>query len=109
MLLLATPFVAFWGWWYEIHTYNLALLSPLALLHGPNFDFAAEASAGGFEAVFTGGDVVASELVCLMEGLRKREVGVDGGVDFEVGGTGGGDGLGGGGGEREDVRWVGYG
>lgn len=72
-------------------------------MRAPDFDVAAEAGAGGFEAVGAGGEVVASELVGLGEGLREGEGGGGGGVDEEGGGAGGGDGLGGGGGEGVDV------
>lgn len=107
--LVSAPDVRSGGGSTSCHTYNLALLTPLAFLHGPDFDFTAEAGAGGFLAVLARCDVVASELVGLGEGLREWEVGRGGCVDLEVGGTGCGDGLGGGGGEGVDVGWVGCG
>lgn len=108
-IFVSPPYAKLGGGGTRCHTYNLALLTPLPFLHGPNLDLAAEAGAGGFQAVFAGCDVVASELVGLGEGLREWEVGGGGGVDFEGGGTGGGDGLGRGGGEGVDVGWVGCG
>lgn len=67
----------------EIHTHNLALLSPLPLrLLGPDLHFAIEARARGFQAGSAGRDVVAAELVGSGEGLHEGKRGGRRGVDF---------------------------
>ena len=67
----------------ENRTHNLSFFNPLTLLNGPYFDFASEACACCFKAILTRHDVMTPELMDVLEGLLKGEVGLASGVDFE--------------------------
>lgn len=63
---------------------NLALFYPFPRFReAPYLYFAAETCACCYSSVAGGYDVVAAELVCAGNGLRKRDVGRGGRVDFD--------------------------